>query len=89
MSNLNGDRERDAFQGRRMNLRSRKGDTKDVTNTSVSEGSDDQENMGPQLRSGGKKVVSVCTLCVYCSLRGQGVGFYIWKRWRKRCCVES
>ncbi len=70
LSNLNGDRERDAFQGRRMNLMSRKGDAKDVTNTSVSEDSDDQENVGPPLRSGRTKVVSVSTHCAFIVLCG-------------------
>eukprot|EP01084_Bolivina_argentea_P293666 505110_1 len=56
LSNLNGDTEGDVFQGRRMNLRSRKGDKKDMMNANVSEGSDDQANVGPQLRSGRKKV---------------------------------
>ncbi len=70
ISNLNEGRERDAFQDRRMNLRSRKGDTKDMTTTNVSEGSDDQENVGPQLRSGRKIVVSVCANCVLLSFVG-------------------
>ncbi len=61
--NLNGDTEGSVFQGRRMNLRSRKGAKKDMMNASASEGSDDQTNVGPQLRSGRKKVVSDCARC--------------------------
>ncbi len=85
LSNLNGDTEGDVFQGRRMNLRPRKGDKKDMMNANVSEGSDDQANVGPQLRSGRKKVVSVCA---HCSLLFF-MGGYVWKRWRKTCYVES